>query len=312
MMSGGGVTEPGTGAAEQHADEPDGCLNGAQEVLGAFAGGRGKAQPLAEAMLGPAERWHQEDARRQERDGEPVALQLPPIDQLGGRFVEDVGDEHEEAARHPLLSTLFGGHREPVSSGQPDDDDDGGGGLDGGPDGPGNDADGVCLHPGDDPEHPLGQHPHQADARQPARSPGGAQPGGFSLASPRRNRGHEEQRRSVGLMPAPGSQRRGPLLTGSRPASVSEYITIFPLAVGAHEPGGAELADMMGDQLLRALAHPREVADTQLAAVAQRKRGRQTRRISESLGPLSRHRHHSTIDPRTAQHLRPGEVETYE
>lgn len=81
------VKKPGAGAAREQADESDRALGGAQQVLCALAGGCARVQPLAEAMLGPAEPGHEHDARRHEGDRQPIALGLAARHQLGERLV---------------------------------------------------------------------------------------------------------------------------------------------------------------------------------------------------------------------------------
>ena len=72
-----------------------------------------------------------------------------------------------------------------------------------------------------------------------------------------------------------GKQRRA--LLGQR---VHDHL---PVAARAHQPGRAQRADVMRDEVLRALARPTQVAHAQLAAVAQSHRDRQPRRIAERL-----------------------------
>ena len=55
------------------------------------------------------------------------------------------------------------------------------------------------------------------------------------------------------------------------------------VATRAHEPGSAQLPNVVGHELVRALAHPGEIADAQFAPLTQSDRDREARRVSESL-----------------------------
>src|SRR5579884_4549984 len=75
-QGGNRVKEPEAGAACQQTHKPDRALGGAQQILGALASGRIGLQTPAETMLGPSEQGHEHDARRQQRDRQPIALGL--------------------------------------------------------------------------------------------------------------------------------------------------------------------------------------------------------------------------------------------
>ena len=116
------------------------------------------------------------------------------------------------------------------------------------------------------PTPPSTRHVEEARPRQHDGHAGGALPagvadrrrraGGLAIGSsnPSRSCGHRAR------------EHRGEECDARLGQRVHDHL---PVTARAHEPGGAQLAHMMRDQLVRALAHPREVADAQLAPVPQ-------------------------------------------
>ena len=73
-----------------------------------------------------------------------------------------------------------------------------------------------------------------------------------------------------------GGQKRGPRLG----QFVHDHLAV---ATRAHESGSAQLPNVVGHELVRALAHPGEIADAQFAPLTQSDRDREARRVTESL-----------------------------
>ena len=87
---------PGQGVGEQ-ADEDRSGQVGAQQVLGAFPGGGGGAEPLAEAALGDAERRFEDEGPGGQREPDPALLRVIARDQALDALGCDVGREQVEA-----------------------------------------------------------------------------------------------------------------------------------------------------------------------------------------------------------------------
>lgn len=118
------VGPPESEGGVDHEAREDSCGEvGAEHVLGALsAGGRG-AELQADALLGAAERGH-EDAGGREADAEPAGGGVSAGDQGAKRVLGDVGGEQEEADCDELLRALLGlGGEVPAAREAPDHDD---------------------------------------------------------------------------------------------------------------------------------------------------------------------------------------------
>ena len=90
----GGIGPPeAEGGVEREACEHAGGEVGAEQVLGAFAGGGAGAEAMAEAVLGVAEEGHDDDAGDREADPEPAGVGVLAGDQGADRVLRDVGGE---------------------------------------------------------------------------------------------------------------------------------------------------------------------------------------------------------------------------
>src|SRR5436190_23227689 len=69
---------------------------GAEQVLGALAGGRRRADPLADPLLGDPEHGHEDDRARREPNPDPTRLGLVAAEQVATGLDRDVGGEEEE------------------------------------------------------------------------------------------------------------------------------------------------------------------------------------------------------------------------
>ena len=150
--------------------------------------------------------------------------------------------------------------------------------------------------------------PKPISATEPARIPRGSQssprasctPGSPTTATSRASRDADSLlSRSTGAVPPAGvagtatgvliaqAPRRGTAVSSARPAAVTVYITILPSRRLADQAGAAN-AEVMGHEVLRSLADPRDVTHAQLVGLRQRDCDDQPRRVTERLAPAAR------------------------
>jgi hypothetical protein len=86
----------------------------------------------------------------------------------------------------------------------------------------------------------------------------------------------------------------------------------LPVAAIVDQTGGAQGAEVVGDEILSALDDPSEIADTELGRVPERHRDRQPSRVRERLEALGQAARCGVVRPARSQLLRERKIETKE
>ena len=136
---------------------------------------------------------------------------------------------------------------------------------------------GAGHDPGEDRYRALGRHVREAEPGEPPDPR--RQPKALGVAQRRTDTGRGWSR---------ADPRRQDRLEERSPRVGQRVHHHLPVPARCHQPGGAKRPRVVGDQLVRALGDPGEIADAEFLTIADGRRHSEACRVTEGLGPLGR------------------------
>src|SRR5438132_6265503 len=209
----------------EQADQDGGRQVRAKNVLRSLAGGRGRSERRAEAVLDPSQQRHQQQAAHGQADAEIARLRLGRGEKLVHRLRDDVRDEQPEADRDQLLRPALGSLRERARPREAPDHDHARHALDSRADAERLQSNRARRDAAEDADSALDRHPEQAEPGQKPRATCRLRPVGAATYRPLDERqlagAHTRTSAARGCEARAASSNRSP-------AGVSAYMTIFP------------------------------------------------------------------------------------
>jgi hypothetical protein len=167
---------PSQGCVRQQPGQDRCGEAGANQVLGAFAAHRGRAEPGADALLGDAQQRHDDQASGGHGDARPGGGGALCGDESAEGVGGNVGREQEVGDGDRLLRAAFSGVRQGADAGEPPHDDDAGQRLDDRVQTEPEQRDRAREDSGGNRDGAFGGHAGQRQPRQPPGDPGLAEP----------------------------------------------------------------------------------------------------------------------------------------